>query len=152
MQDTPSLPPHDARQTLIWIASYPKSGNTWVRVFVHNLLKELAGKSDGPQDINRLHEHTGWEFGARPFEAVLGKPFAEASHRELAEARPLSQGHLARTRLGPRWSKRTSASDTNSKLRPSILTQRWLRSISFAALSTWRSRFPITSTKPSMPP
>ncbi len=23
----------------IWLASYPKSGNTWTRAFLHNLLK-----------------------------------------------------------------------------------------------------------------
>jgi hypothetical protein len=88
-------------QNIVWIASYPKSGNTWIRVFVHNLLKELAGKSDEPHDINRLHEHTGWEFGAKPFERVLGKPFAQASHRELAEARPAAQSLLASSRPGP---------------------------------------------------
>lgn len=91
----------NAPQTIVWLASYPKSGNTWVRVFVHNLLKELSENSNEPHDINRLHEHTGWEFGARPFEAVLGKPFAEASHRELAEARPAAQGLLARNARGP---------------------------------------------------
>ena len=30
-------------QNIIWIASYPKSGNTWVRAFLHNLLNELDG-------------------------------------------------------------------------------------------------------------
>ena len=34
-----------ASQRAIWIASYPKSGNTWVRVFLHNLLGELLGLS-----------------------------------------------------------------------------------------------------------
>ena len=23
---------------IVWLASYPKSGNTWIRVFLHNLL------------------------------------------------------------------------------------------------------------------
>lgn len=26
---------------ILWIASYPKSGNTWTRTFLHNLLKIL---------------------------------------------------------------------------------------------------------------
>ena len=92
--------PDQTAQTIIWIASYPKSGNTWVRVFLHNLLRELSGTA-APQDINLLHEHTIWAFGAKPFEAVLGKPFQEASHRELAEARPRAQSWLARSRPGP---------------------------------------------------
>lgn len=24
---------------IIWLASYPKSGNTWMRAFLHNLLR-----------------------------------------------------------------------------------------------------------------
>ena len=40
------------RQKAVWIASYPKSGNTWVRVFLHNLLRELRAQSEGVQDIN----------------------------------------------------------------------------------------------------
>ena len=37
---------------IIWLASYPKSGNTWLRAFLHNLLRN-------PQegyDINRLDD------------------------------------------------------------------------------------------------
>ena len=37
---------------IIWLASYPKSGNTWVRAFLHNL---LAGPG-GEFDINRITE------------------------------------------------------------------------------------------------
>ncbi len=88
-------------QTIIWIASYPKSGNTWIRVFIHNLLREITGADAPPQDINRLHEQTWWEFGAKQFEAVLGKPFTEASHQELAEARPAAQAWMARNGFGP---------------------------------------------------
>ena len=36
---------------IIWLASYPKSGNTWFRVFLTNLLEE----KDQPADINDLH-------------------------------------------------------------------------------------------------
>jgi len=41
---------------IIWLASYPKSGNTWIRLFLENLLSE----SDDPIDINaRKHFGTG---------------------------------------------------------------------------------------------
>lgn len=47
---------------LIWLASYPKSGNTWMRVLLANL---LAG-SDQPKDINNLSEEdpliSRWRF------------------------------------------------------------------------------------------
>ena len=29
---------------IVWLASYPKSGNTWTRNFLHNLLNILEGK------------------------------------------------------------------------------------------------------------
>jgi aryl sulfotransferase len=35
---------------MVWIASYPKSGNTWLRI----LLSNLAAGSDVPEDINKL--------------------------------------------------------------------------------------------------
>lgn len=37
---------------LVWLASYPKSGNTWMRV----LLSNLTAGGDAPVDINKLPE------------------------------------------------------------------------------------------------
>lgn len=37
---------------LVWLASYPKSGNTWMRILIRNL---LSG-ADRPADINNLSE------------------------------------------------------------------------------------------------
>lgn len=37
---------------LVWLASYPKSGNTWMRVLLANLTADKAG----PADINNLSE------------------------------------------------------------------------------------------------
>jgi hypothetical protein len=39
---------------IIWLASYPKSGNTWVRAFLHNLIYDPPAA----YDINRLSELT----------------------------------------------------------------------------------------------
>jgi hypothetical protein len=39
---------------IIWLASYPKSGNTWLRAFLHNLLRNPA---EG-YDINQLDDFT----------------------------------------------------------------------------------------------
>lgn len=35
---------------IYWLASYPKSGNTWLRIFIENLLRD----ADCPADINQL--------------------------------------------------------------------------------------------------
>ncbi len=90
-----------ARQKAIWVASYPKSGNTWVRVFLHNLFAELQGEGEGAQDINLLHKWTGRESLKLGFAARLGKPVEEASLAEIAAVRPLVQADLVRGRQKP---------------------------------------------------
>ncbi|MET4697948.1 aryl sulfotransferase [Constrictibacter sp. MBR-5] len=48
---------------LVWLASYPKSGNTWMRVLLSNLLADAAE----PASINNLSAETTlgscWRFG-----------------------------------------------------------------------------------------
>lgn len=61
------LPP---RRSLFWIASYPKSGNTWLRIFLANYL--LGG--DTPLSINRV--------------GVLGLADGDARHYERANDGP----------------------------------------------------------------
>lgn len=41
----------DDLKKIVWLASYPKSGNTWFRVFLSNLLS----KENHPADINNLY-------------------------------------------------------------------------------------------------
>ena len=92
----------------IWIASYPKSGNTWVRVFIHNLLRQLRGETE-PQDINALGELTRWEQQAHRFAERLGRPVEEASALEIAAARPLIQADILRACNGPAFFKTHNA-------------------------------------------
>lgn len=64
MPAEPALPPGKG---IIWLASYPKSGNTWVRILLENL---LSG-SDTPVDINALDLFDG--AGSRSWlDDVLG--------------------------------------------------------------------------------
>ncbi|MDB6130445.1 MAG: sulfotransferase [Verrucomicrobiales bacterium] len=51
---------------LIWLASYPKSGNTWFRIFLANLMSE----GEKPVDINLLNTHN-WR-ARRTFDPVAG--------------------------------------------------------------------------------
>ncbi len=48
----------------IWLASYPKSGNTWFRIVNSNL--SLDG--DTPADINDLPERGGIASARGPFD------------------------------------------------------------------------------------
>lgn len=79
---------------IIWLASYPKSGNTWLRAFLANY---RAGGSE-PVDINRLPELSFSDSRVRYFDQVAGRPtgglpFADthrlrpAVHRLFAQAR-----------------------------------------------------------------
>ncbi len=100
----PAAPAFDTgrtKQNIIWIASYPKSGNTWLRVFLHNLRREMEGRGDEPLDLNRLHEISAWEIHGRDYEAIIGKPVMEATPAEIAGARPEVQRRLANGRDAP---------------------------------------------------
>jgi hypothetical protein len=106
---TTKEPSHDAAsQRAIWIASYPKSGNTWVRVFLHNLLGELRGREEA-HDINALHLLTGRESLAAGFEKRLGKSPKEATPQQIAAARFEVQADMVAAVKGPAFIKTHNA-------------------------------------------
>ena len=72
-----------AKQGIFWLASYPKSGNTWFRIVLANLLNT----STEPVDLNQLQ--TGAIASARGWvDDVLGFDSALLSHDELDQLRP----------------------------------------------------------------
>ncbi|MDR3499865.1 MAG: sulfotransferase domain-containing protein [Parvibaculum sp.] len=79
---------------IVWLASYPKSGNTWTRTFLHNLFGSLEGKA-AAHDINDINEFTTWDLAAKRYEPHLGKPVTSASRAEIAAARPRVQEEIA---------------------------------------------------------
>jgi len=68
---------------IFWLASYPKSGNTWFRIFLANLLN-----TDGtPVDLNSIK--TGAIASARAWiDHALGFDSSDLSHDELDKLRP----------------------------------------------------------------
>lgn len=70
---------------LIWLASYPKSGNTWMRSFLHNLLRN----TQAPVDINELDDFCLGESAAAWYRPYTQLPLAEIPPEELARYRPL---------------------------------------------------------------
>ncbi len=88
--------PTGLNQRAIWIASFPKSGNTWIRVFLHNLLHQIQGNEDYCHDINYLHELTERESIIEHFARVLAKPVAGATPAQIAAARCAVQAELVR--------------------------------------------------------
>ncbi|MCP4697856.1 MAG: sulfotransferase domain-containing protein [Gammaproteobacteria bacterium] len=66
-----------------WLASFPKSGNTWTRSFIANLLHEE------PESVDINAFHTGCIASARGWsDEVLGFDTAELSHDEIDRLRP----------------------------------------------------------------
>ena len=81
---------------ILWIASYPKSGNTWTRALLNNLLKIIQDEDEGaPQNINRMNEYTIWDISAKPYETILEKPPKDVDRAEIAKIRPQVQAMIA---------------------------------------------------------
>ena len=66
-----------------WLASYPKSGNTWFRIFLQNLRDDPAA----PADINRLRIGT-YPANRLWLDATLGFDSADLTASEIANLRP----------------------------------------------------------------
>lgn len=72
---------------IVWIASYPKSGNTWVRGFLHNLMRLNNGER-GEQDINDMARFSTWELDKKRYAHFLGLEPDNFKHRgEIAATR-----------------------------------------------------------------
>ncbi|HVR65516.1 MAG TPA: sulfotransferase domain-containing protein [Verrucomicrobiae bacterium] len=69
---------------IIWLASFPKSGNTWLRAFLHNLLRN----PDEAYDINKLTEFTKGDAQMGWYNLVDKRPGSEISKEEIAALRP----------------------------------------------------------------
>lgn len=67
---------------IVWLASYPKSGNTWLRAFISNLISE----DDHPVHINNI---LGQSAGERiVFDALTGIDSSNLFPGEADELRP----------------------------------------------------------------
>jgi aryl sulfotransferase len=68
---------------IVWLASYPKSGNTWFRVFLSNLFSE----KETPVSINELHA-TPIASSRSLFDDHAGVHSSDLSADEIEELRP----------------------------------------------------------------
>lgn len=74
-----------------WLASYPKSGNTWFRLVVAN----LHGAQDTPADINNLPERGGIASARQPFDNILLIESGILTHEEVDRMRPMLHRYMA---------------------------------------------------------
>lgn len=71
----------------IWLASYPKSGNTWVRALLTGL------QLGSTLDINGIG-YGAMPVGRKPLRQWLGIPLSDLTDAELARSRPLFDAEL----------------------------------------------------------
>lgn len=75
---------------IVWLASYPKSGNTWLRALLTNLCLDTST----PADINRLHG--GPIASARAvFDDAVGVEASDLTPAEIERYRPAVYRRLA---------------------------------------------------------
>jgi hypothetical protein len=91
---TSSEPAGTPRSGIVWLASYPKSGNTWTRSFLHNIAKVLAGEED-EQDINELTRFSGWDISKALYTDALGFEPTESHRQHIADVRHRVQQRIA---------------------------------------------------------
>lgn len=81
----------DETKKIIWLASYPKSGNTWFRIFLSNLLS----KENHPVDINNLFA-TPIASNRELFDEATGLSSSDLTPLEIDNLRPGVYEYAAR--------------------------------------------------------
>jgi len=92
---------------IIWIGSFPKSGNTWVRAFLGNYFQP-TGKN---LTINELSSITTSDVRQDWFDKAAGKPFAGGEFDAWIKLRPRALQMIAHSAPGNRFVKTHSKID-----------------------------------------
>jgi aryl sulfotransferase len=100
---------------IVWLASYPKSGNTWFRVFLTNLLRD----GDEPAHINEL-ESTPIASARGIFDNNIGFEASDLTADEVDRLRPELYIHLAEKAEGTLFMKIHDAYTDAADNRPLI--------------------------------
>jgi len=84
-----------------WLASYPKSGNTWMRMLLANYFSE----SDAPHDINAPGITRGVAGSRWLFDSFLGIASSDLLPGEIRSLQPHLYATVARRNTAPIWLK-----------------------------------------------
>lgn len=88
-------------QRIIWLASYPKSGNTWTRSF---LAHYFMPPGEAP-DINNLRRFTTADMRQDFFDKAAGRPFVARDFQEWLAVRPKAVRLIAASKPGHHFVK-----------------------------------------------
>lgn len=89
------------QQQIIWLASYQKSGNTWMRVFLSNYFAPKGRNLS----INRLNEFTTSDIRLDFYDRAAGGRFAGKTVVDSLRLRPAVQREIARSKQGHHFVK-----------------------------------------------
>lgn len=98
---------------IYWLASYPKSGNTWLRVLLSNYLRDAVE----PADINEL-DINGVGFSRDNFDEWLGIESSDLTRKQINHYRPLVYERMAAESSEPLFLKVHDAFEYNTKGQP----------------------------------
>lgn len=88
-------------QQIVWLASYQKSGNTWMRVLLGNYLSS----GDRRLNINELNQFTTGDVRRDFFDAASGGQFSGTTVEDSIVLRPKVQRLIARSKPGHHFVK-----------------------------------------------
>lgn len=71
-------------KSIVWLASYPKSGNTWLRIFLANYLLDRKE----PMPINQVHRIGLGDAVEKAYRMVAAGPFDVTNMRQSLALRP----------------------------------------------------------------
>ena len=78
---------------IIWLASYPKSGNTWLRIFIENLFRNTSV----PAKINELDVVRYNDNSPNLYERCVGHNISTMTDSQLHQYRDAVQSYLGNT-------------------------------------------------------
>ncbi|PLK22583.1 sulfotransferase [Porphyrobacter sp. TH134] len=84
-----------------WLASYPKSGNTWMRM----LLASYFDETDHELDINKLAMTNGIASARMRFDEILGIDSTHLTDEEIKSLLPLVFEQIVQPGGAPQWIK-----------------------------------------------
>jgi aryl sulfotransferase len=79
----------------VWLASYPKSGNTWMRLVIGALMRQVGQALD----INRIPGDSGGASARKPFDEATLLPSSLLTHDEIDALRPAVDADIDRRTL-----------------------------------------------------
>lgn len=91
---------------IVWLASYPKSGNTWLRIFLANYLDS----TEAPVDVNDLRLGNS-SFSRTIFDDALGFDTGDLTPEEFTPLRPVVYRWINNNLREPMYAKTHDACD-----------------------------------------